>query len=94
MDQRNTIDNIRPRPARGSLLRRKSVRRALPWIVIIAIFVSWEIVVRAFHIEQFVLPAPTAIFAAGWEWRAEMLADAWQTFMTTAVGFLFAVMSA
>jgi NitT/TauT family transport system permease protein len=91
MDLRNTIDTIGRRPHRGSLFRRKSVRRVLPWIVIIAIFVSWEVVVRAFQVEQFVLPAPTAIFAAGWEWRAEMLADAWQTFMTTAVGFLFAV---
>jgi NitT/TauT family transport system permease protein len=63
----------------------------LPWIVIIAIFVVWEVVVRAFDIEPFVLPAPTAIFASGWEWRAEMLDNAWQTFMTTAVGFLLAV---
>jgi NitT/TauT family transport system permease protein len=67
------------------------VRRALPWVVIIAIFLLWEIVVRTFQVEQFVLPAPTAVFAAGWEWRAEMLANAWQTFLTTAVGFLFAV---
>src|SRR5271167_786492 len=76
---------------RRPLLRRKGVRRAPPWIVIIAIFVTWEIVVQAFHIEPFVLPAPTAIFASGWEWRAEMLDNAWQTFMTTAVGFLLAV---
>src|SRR5215471_15510662 len=66
-------------------------RRALPWIVIIAIFVAWEIVVRAFDIEQFVLPAPTAIIAAGWEWRGEMLDNAWQTLMTTTVGFFLAV---
>jgi NitT/TauT family transport system permease protein len=91
MDSRDTIDSIRAKPRRRSLLRRKPVRRALPWIVIIAIFVLWEIVVRAFNVEPFVLPAPTAIFASGWEWRAEMLANAWQTFMTTAVGFLFAV---
>src|SRR5215468_4635477 len=91
MDARNIIDSIRPRPRRRSLLRRKPVRRVLPWIVIIAIFVLWEIVVRVFNVEPFVLPAPTAIFASGWEWRAEMLANAWQTFMTTVVGFSFAV---
>jgi NitT/TauT family transport system permease protein len=79
------------KPRRRSRLRRQAARNALPWIVIIAIFVLWEIVVRAFDIEQFVLPAPTAIFASGWEWRAEMLDNAWQTFMTTAVGFMFAV---
>ncbi len=91
MDARDTVDNLPAKPRKRPLLRRKAVRRALPWIVIIAIFVVWEIVVRAFNIEQFVLPAPTAIFASGWEWRAEMLDNAWQTFMTTAVGFLLAV---
>jgi NitT/TauT family transport system permease protein len=79
------------RPRKRPLLQRKALRRALPWIVIIAIFVAWEIVVRAFHIEQFVLPAPTAVIAAGWEWRAEMLDNAWQTLMTTTVGFFLAV---
>ena len=79
------------RPRKRSLLQQKALRRALPWIVIIAIFVAWEIVVRAFDIEQFLLPAPTAIIAAGWEWRGEMLDNAWQTLMTTTVGFFLAV---
>jgi len=82
---------LRAKPRKRPLLQQKAVRRALPWIVIVVIFVAWEIVVRAFDIEQFVLPAPTAIIAAGWEWRAEMLANAWQTLMTTTVGFSFAV---
>ena len=80
------------RPRRRPLLRRKAVRRALPWVVIVAIFVLWEIVVRAFNIEQFVLPAPSAILAAGWQWRAEMLENAAQTLMTTAGGLLLAIM--
>jgi NitT/TauT family transport system permease protein len=67
------------------------VRRALPWVVIVAIFVLWEVVVRAFDIEPFVLPAPSAVFASGWEWRWPILDNAWQTFMTTVVGFGFAV---
>ena len=79
------------RPRKRALLQQKALRRALPWIVIIAIFVAWEIVVRAFDIEQFLLPAPTAIIAAGWEWRGEMLDNAWQTLMTTTVGFFLAV---
>src|SRR3984893_15941372 len=91
MDARNPVTNPPAKPRKRPLLRRKAVRLALPWIVIIAIFVMWEIVVRVFNIEQFVLPAPTALFASGWEWVAEMLDNAWQTFMTTAVGFLFAV---
>jgi NitT/TauT family transport system permease protein len=92
VDARETIGNVSAKPRKHSRLRRKAVRSALPWIVIVAIFVVWEIVVWAFDIEQFVLPAPSAIFASGWEWRAEMLDNAWQTFMTTIVGFSFAVL--
>jgi NitT/TauT family transport system permease protein len=73
------------------LLRRKAFRRALPGIVIVAMFAIWEIVVRAFDIEPFVLPAPSAIFAAGWEWRGAILDNAWQTLLTTMLGFIIAV---
>src|SRR5215831_17309513 len=78
----------RPKPF---LLRRKVQRRVLPWVVIILLFVLWEVVVRLFAIEQFLLPAPSAIFAAGWQWRWPILDNAWQTFMTTTAGFLIAV---
>jgi NitT/TauT family transport system permease protein len=91
MDPLDIIDKAPAKPRRRPLLRRKAVRNALPWAVIIGIFVIWEVVVRTFQIEQFVLPAPSAIFASGWEWRTQMLENAWQTLMTTVVGFSFAV---
>jgi NitT/TauT family transport system permease protein len=84
-------DSLPLKPRKRPFLRRKAVRRALPWVVIVAIFVLWEVVVRAFDIEPFVLPAPSAVFASGWEWRWPILDNAWQTFMTTVVGFGFAV---
>src|SRR5262245_43877481 len=87
------LDDTPPvRPRKPYLLRRKALRHILPWVVIIGIFVIWEIVVRVFEIEQFVLPAPSAIFASGWEWREPILVNAWQTFMTTVIGFLLAVL--
>ena len=82
----------RPAGRRKRLMRRKTQRRVLPWVVIILLFVLWELVVRAFNIEPFVLPAPSAIFASGWQWREPILINAWQTFMTTAIGFLVAVL--
>ena len=63
------------------------MRRVLPWVVIILLFVLWEVVVHLFAIEPFLLTAPSAIFAAGWHWRWPILDNAWQTFMTIAVGF-------
>jgi NitT/TauT family transport system permease protein len=59
--------------------------------VIVGLFVLWELFVRAFDIEQFVLPAPSAIFASGWQWRWPILDNAWQTLWTTVIGFFIAV---
>jgi NitT/TauT family transport system permease protein len=86
-----TIDALPLKPRKRPLLRRKAFRRALPWLVIVAIFLLWELVVRAFQIEQFILPAPSDVFASGWEWRWPILDNSWQTLMTTVVGFGFAV---
>jgi NitT/TauT family transport system permease protein len=77
------------RPKR--LLDRKPVRRALPWIVTIAMFLLWEVAVRLFAIPQFVLPTPSAIFASLWEWHGPILENSWQTLMTTLVGFAIAI---
>jgi NitT/TauT family transport system permease protein len=80
-----------PRRRKPFLLRRKTLRVILPWIVIIVIFLIWELFVRIFQIEPFVLPAPSAIFASGWQWRWPILDNAWQTFVTTGIGFAVAV---
>ncbi len=88
----NELIDDPPLRRRKSFLRRRSTqRRVLPWLVIILLFAIWELVVRLAQIEPFVLPAPSAIFAAGWQWRWPILDNAWQTFMTTAIGFFIAV---
>jgi NitT/TauT family transport system permease protein len=76
---------------RKTFFEHKAARRALPWFVIIAMFVFWEFVVRVFQIQQFVLPAPSAIFESLWQWRGPILENSWQTLMTTLVGFAFAI---
>jgi NitT/TauT family transport system permease protein len=91
MASTDTLDALPLKPRKRPLLRRKAFRRVLPWLVIVAIFLLWELVVRAFQIEQFVLPAPSDVFASGWEWRWPILDNSWQTLMTTVVGFAFAV---
>jgi NitT/TauT family transport system permease protein len=83
-----------PAPAprrRRKLSRRKIFRRVLPWLVIAALFLLWQAFVDGFRIESFVLPSPSAIFAAGWQWRGIILQNAWLTFVETTVGFFFAI---
>jgi NitT/TauT family transport system permease protein len=80
-----------PQPRRRKLSRKKIFRRVLPWLVIAALFLFWQALVDGFRIESFVLPSPSAIFAAGWQWRGIILQNAWLTFVETAIGFFFAI---
>jgi NitT/TauT family transport system permease protein len=85
------VDDIPAAPRKPHWLRRRTLRLVLPWLVIIGLFLFWELIVRAFQIEPFVLPAPSAIFASGWQWRMPILDNAWQTLFTTVIGFFIAV---
>jgi NitT/TauT family transport system permease protein len=92
---RATIVETRDLPVlvrRTTFFERKLVRQILPWAVIAGMFLLWELGVRIFHIQQFILPAPSAIFEALWQWRAPILENSWQTLMTTLVGFAIAIM--
>jgi NitT/TauT family transport system permease protein len=86
------VYDLPPITRRKGFFRRKTIRRALPWFVIIMMFVLWELFVRAFSIQQFVLPAPSIIFESLWTWRVPILENAWQTLMTTLAGFAFAIL--
>lgn len=77
--------------SRTSFFERKLVRQALPWVVIVGMFIFWELFVRVFSVPEFVLPAPSAIFTELWRWRVPILENSWQTLMTTLVGFAFAI---
>ena len=72
-------------------LKRRSVRRLLPWLVVALIFAGWEAAVRYFALPEFVLPAPSSVFAAGWEYRMPILENSWQTLVTTTLGFGVAI---
>ena len=83
-----------PAPAprrRPKLSRKKIFRRVLPWLVIAALFLLWQAFVDGFRIESFVLPSPSEIFSAGWQWRGIILQNAWLTFVETSIGFFFAI---
>jgi NitT/TauT family transport system permease protein len=84
--------DLPPLARHRKFLDRRAVRRALPWLVVAAMFLFWELFVRAFGIQEFVLPAPSAIFASLWEWHEPILENAWQTLMTTLVGFGLAIL--
>lgn len=71
--------------------RRRRLQGLLPWLIILGTFLLWELAVRAFAIDAFILPAPSAIAASMAQWWQPLLENAWQTLMTTLVGFGLAI---
>lgn len=71
--------------------RRRRLQSALPWLVIIGMFLVWEAAVQGFDVPQFVLPAPTDIARSMIRWWRPLLDNSWQTLMTTLIGFGFAI---
>lgn len=63
----------------------------MPWIVILGAILLWEIVVRAFSIRQFILPAPSDIYQALIQYREPILASSLFTLVNTLVGFAIGV---
>ncbi|MFD2264904.1 ABC transporter permease [Lacibacterium aquatile] len=64
---------------------------ALPWVTAIGLFVVWEILCRGLAIPEFILPAPSAIAVATWQYWDGIWLNASHTLYTTVVGFLIAV---
>ncbi|MFN3613552.1 MAG: ABC transporter permease [Rubrimonas sp.] len=69
----------------------RRLERALPWMVVVGLFVVWEAAVHLFAIQRFVLPAPSVIFDSAWAWRGPLLENAGQTLFTTVAGFGLAI---
>jgi NitT/TauT family transport system permease protein len=71
--------------------RRRRLQVVLPWLVILGMFAVWEIGVKAFGVQEFVLPAPSSIAASMVKWWQPLLDNSWQTLMTTLIGFGLAI---
>jgi NitT/TauT family transport system permease protein len=70
-------------------LARRYAREWVPAIVVfVAGIVFWEAVVRVFDIENFLLPAPSAIAQTTWSDRSELWSAAFFTFREALAGFV------
>ncbi len=61
--------------------------RLAPYLFTIAFFVIWEVACRAFAVSTFVLPPPSAIWAAMVQFQMPLLRNAFHTLWMTTVGF-------
>lgn len=61
-----------------------------PTLFTVALFAIWEIACKIFSIPLTILPAPTDIFQALWQFKAPIMSNSWVTLWTTLAGFALA----
>ncbi len=78
-------------PTLASLLKSKKAIVVLPLLTGVLLFIVWELAVRLLSIEEYLLPAPSAILAEIPQWGSVVLKNAWTTLFTTLSGFILAL---
>jgi NitT/TauT family transport system permease protein len=80
---------VQPVPRGG--LGRLVGRRLTDWlpaaVVLVATIALWQGLIVALHVEQFLLPKPTAIAATFWDDKVELWHAGWYTFQEALGGF-------
>ena len=61
-----------------------------PAVFTVGLFVVWELVCRRFKVPLAILPAPSDVFAALWQYRKPIWDNSFVTLWTTLAGFLLA----
>jgi NitT/TauT family transport system permease protein len=70
--------------------REFGVNVVSPAAFVLAMFIVWELVCRALSVPLTILPAPSDVFAAMWQYRAPIVDNSFVTLWTTLAGFLIA----
>ena len=72
-------------------IKQSTLVKAAPWLLTIALFLIWQAICVGLKVPDYLLPAPSAIWAAGLEFHSPIMMHATQTFITTLAGFALAV---
>ncbi|TYQ10505.1 UNVERIFIED_ORG: NitT/TauT family transport system permease protein [Gordonia westfalica J30] len=78
------------KPAAKSKSKKTTTSGAPAWVsvlVIVSLFVLWELIVKIGGVQPFILPAPTEIFTEIYDKREALLRNAQPTLVATGVGF-------
>ncbi len=70
---------------------RDLLRIAMPWLVIAALLVIWEVACVVFEVPEIILPRPSRVFAVFVLRFDVLMAFCWDTLWTTLIGFLLAI---
>lgn len=68
-------------------MNRTTVLRLAPYVFTVAFFVIWEVACRALKVSTFILPPPSAIWAAMVQFQGPLWRNALHTLWMTSAGF-------
>jgi NitT/TauT family transport system permease protein len=69
----------------------RRLKRVLPWVVFATCLLAWEVGCLVFHVRPTVLPRPSLVVGALYQYFAIIMYQAGQTLFTTLIGFSIAV---
>jgi NitT/TauT family transport system permease protein len=69
----------------------RRMKRVLPWIVLVGFLAIWEVGCLAFHVRTTVLPRPSVVIQALYNYFPIIATEALQTLISTLTGFALAV---
>ena len=72
--------------------RRLLTEYVVPAVTLAGVLLAWEAATRALRIPRFIMPAPSAILAEGWEWRYRFIGHTWVTLYETLGGFALSML--
>jgi NitT/TauT family transport system permease protein len=70
--------------------REFAIKVASPAAFTVGLFLFWEFICFSTNLPLTILPAPSDVFAALWQYRAPIVDNSWVTLWTTLAGFLIA----
>ena len=72
--------------------RRLLAEYVVPAVTLAGVLLAWEAATGVFRIPRFIMPAPSAIFSEGWEWRYRFIGHTWVTLYETLGGFALSML--
>src|SRR6478609_11810038 len=72
-------------------MKRSLWLRLAPYLFTLGFFAIWEIACRAFAISSFILPPPSAIWAALVQYQKPLYTNAFHTLWMTTAGFVLSI---
>lgn len=69
----------------------ENLERAMPWLFIAGVLVTWELAALAFHVPTFLLPRPSVIAVTLYDKFEPIASNSWDTLVRTLAGFALAV---